>query len=440
MFTKQNKDVLIMAGAIFALFFGAGNLIFPPALGAKLGTDWLTGALGFCLATNLLSFLSMVAVSRSGSGLKDLARHIQPTVQACLGIVMILAMGPLLAIPRTGATTLEMGIQPLLPESFPVNSWAVTGLYFLGVLFFSISRQGIMDKIGKLFTPFLVVSLCLIIFKALADPLGESLPGHLPQSFAYAFVEGYQTLDPVGGIIVTIIALNAITEKGYTDRKIRNSILRKSAAISSLGLIFIYTGLLFFFSTGESAVSEGLSRTGYFVALVEKLLGPVGTYSLSVAVTFACFTTAIGLTSTSGLYFERLTKGKLKYRTTVILVVISSFLLANLGVDQIVQFSAPLLLLIYPAIITLIFLNLGSKRINSRHTHQFAFYTALAFGVFSVLPVLGLDEIISCDWLHAIPLDSYGFSWTMPTAAMGVLGNMLDSFLEKRTERSLPVS
>ncbi|MCG8475559.1 MAG: branched-chain amino acid transport system II carrier protein, partial [Cytophagales bacterium] len=408
MLGKQTKDVLVMGGAVFALFFGAGNLIFPPALGASLGSDWLMGALGFCLTTVLLSFFSMLAVAKSGSGLSDLSRNIHKPVQLGVGVVLMLAIGPLLAIPRTGATTLEMGIEPLFAGIVNVNSWVVTGLYFLGVLFFSISPTGILDKIGKLLTPALVLTLGVIIVKSITNPLGEAVPLGFSQPFSFSFVEGYQTLDPLGGIVFTIATLNALAEKGYTSKPQKIRMIAKSAAIAGLGLIFIYTGLVYLGASGKLAVAGNLSRTAYFVALIEQLLGTTGKYILGIAVTVACFTTAVGLSVAAAVYFERITKGRLPYKATVVLVSVISFLLANLGVEQIVRFSAPLLVLIYPAVTVLIFLNLGGRRLNYTFSHRVPFYTALLFGFLSVLPTVGLEIKWLSQLLAYIPLSSYG--------------------------------
>ncbi|BDD07646.1 branched-chain amino acid transport system carrier protein [Fulvitalea axinellae] len=414
---SRNKDVIVIGGAVFAMFFGAGNLIFPPLLGAALGPDWLTGTVGFVLTTAVLSLLAMMAVAKAGDGFADLARHLDKKFSAIFGVVLVLAIGPLLAIPRTGATTYEMGILPVFPE---VSANVVSMIYFAGVLLFSISKNGVMDKVGKFLTPTLVVGLLFIICKAVFSS-GDVAPLEDPATspFSKSFVEGYQTLDVIGAVLFTIVTLGALREKNYQGTSIPPMVF-KTGLLAATFLAFVYGGLMYMGALGAEYLSGDMARTTFFVTLVEKFVGVSGKYILALTVTMACFSTAVGLTSVTAVYFERLTKGKMSYKFNVIVCSVISYALANLGVESIVALSGPALSLLYPALMVLIGLMLFSHLLpNKEMAFKAGVYSAVGISVceaISTKAVPALSPIFA-----GLPFAEHGFGWLVPTLVILVL-------------------
>ncbi|MBI9035685.1 MAG: branched-chain amino acid transport system II carrier protein [Bacteroidales bacterium] len=433
----MRKDVIVVGLALFAIFFGAGNLIFPPLLGLISGDDWLVGTLGFLLSDTTLALLGIIAVAIVPGGFDGLGNKVGPVFSKVLGVTIMLTLGPLLALPRTGAVTHEMGILPLL-SSAPL--WLVTGLYFLGSMVFVFDQKGVMDKIGKWLTPALLLSLLAIIVAGIFFPISDPLPASIPSVFGNGFISGYQTVDGICSIILARIIVNTLEEKGYVKAR-QKVIMTILSGIIAMGLIsLVYTGLIYLGASSVSIAPADVSRTGLFVLIVNNLLGSAGTVMISIAVILACFTTAIGLTATTGAYFYHISKGKVSYKFTVVAVTIISLLIANLGVESIVRFSGPVLMMLYPPVIILILSALIDRFALSRVYYRTAVYTALLMSVPAMLsafgfPLSGMDHVLA-----RLPLASYELGWLLPSFALGFAAEMLFRLLIRPRQNRLAVS
>jgi len=232
------------------MFFGAGNLLFPPSVGATLGDEWGFGALGFCLTSLGLSFLAIMGVILSGNDFSGIANKVGKPFSIGLGTIIILLIGPLLAIPRTAATTFELGLHPLFPE---LNPLILSLIYFGLVVFFCISPTNIIDKIGKILTPFLVLALLVIIIKAIFSSVPVDLEISDARAFVIGFKEGYQTLDAMAGIVFTTIIINALQEKGYSSKKSKVRMTLFAGGMAILFLAFVYLGLTYYGASFDSS-------------------------------------------------------------------------------------------------------------------------------------------------------------------------------------------
>lgn len=407
---KGKKDYIIVGLALFSMFFGAGNLIFPPALGLMAGDKWFFCMLGFFLTGIGMPVLGIVAVAKSGGTVEALGNKVNNIFSKVLAVTIILAIGPLIAIPRTGATVYELGVRPLFSNASPL---LVSIVYFSITLFFVINQSGIIDKIGKILTPILLTLIGLIVIKGILIPIGLPINTGVDKVFLAGFQEGYQTMDALASIIFGGIILYSLDEKGYSSLNEKINITIKAGIIAGVGLVFVYGGLLYLGATASGIYSQGLERTSLIVNISESILGGTGKILLSMVVSVACLTTSIGLTATVGNYFEKLSKGRLSYRFLVVITLVFSTIVSVNGVDNIVRFAGPLLSLVYPSVIVLIIMALFDNYINNKNTYKGAVYTTFIISFLDLVFDLG-----------ALPLSDIGFPWLLPAILGALLGGL----------------
>lgn len=419
---NKNKDILIIGFALFSMFFGAGNLIFPPYIGISSGSSWLISFLGFILADVGIILLSIIAISKAGS-LQNVIGRAGKKFGITLEFLMMLCLGPILVIPRTGATTFEMSILPLAKNFNPV---LFSLIFFSITLLLTIKPTKVMDIIGKFLTPILLLSLAFLIVKGIVSPIGNLEDVNSSDLFITGVTQGYQTMDALGiGGIVALI-MTSLVSKGYTDKNENISLAIKSALIACVGLTVVYGGLTFLGATASSLYDTNISQTALLINITHQLLGSTGTIMLAVVVGFACLTTSIGLTSVTGKFFEDFTNKKLKYEHIVIFICVFSAIVSNFGVDKIIQIAIPILSLIYPVTIVLVVMNIFKKIIPNDMTLKGAAYATFLISLLNVIDSLGL----SIQFVHQIPLASLGFNWILPA----IIGGIVFSFIPTKSK------
>lgn len=426
---NKNKDILIIGFALFSMFFGAGNLIFPPYIGISSGSSWLISFLGFILADVGIILLSIIAISKAGS-LQNVIGRAGKKFGITLEFLMMLCLGPILVIPRTGATTFEMSILPLAKNFNPV---LFSVIFFSITLLLTIKPTKVMDIIGKFLTPILLLSLAFLIVKGIVSPIGNLEDVNSSDLFITGVTQGYQTMDALGiGGIVALI-MTSLVSKGYTDKNENISLAIKSALIACVGLTVVYGGLTFLGATASSLYDTNISQTALLINITHQLLGSTGTIMLAIVVGFACLTTSIGLTSVTGKFFEDFTNKKLKYEHIVIFICVFSAIVSNFGVDKIIQIAIPILSLIYPVTIVLVVMNIFKKIIPNDMTLKGAAYSTLLISLLNVIDSLGL----SIQFVHQIPLASLGFNWILPAIIGGIVFSFIPTKSKATTNPSL---
>ncbi|MBS6507536.1 MAG: branched-chain amino acid transport system II carrier protein [Paraclostridium bifermentans] len=414
---NKNKDILIIGFALFSMFFGAGNLIFPPYIGISSGSSWLISFLGFILADVGIILLSIIAISKAGS-LQNVIGRAGKKFGITLEFLMMLCLGPILVIPRTGATTFEMSILPLAKNFNPV---LFSVIFFSITLLLTIKPTKVMDIIGKFLTPILLLSLAFLIVKGIVSPIGNLEDVNSSDLFITGVTQGYQTMDALGiGGIVALI-MTSLVSKGYTDKNENISLAIKSALIACVGLTIVYGGLTYLGATASSLYDTNISQTALLINITHHLLGNTGTIMLAIVVGFACLTTSIGLTSVTAKFFEDLTNEKLKYEHIVIFICVFSAIVSNFGVDKIIQIAIPILSLIYPVTIVLVVMNIFKKIIPNDMTLKGAAYATLLISLLNVIDSLGL----SIQFVHQIPLARLGFNWILPAIIGGIVFSLI---------------
>lgn len=426
--SKINKDVIILGFALFAMFFGAGNLIFPPFLGVISGSNWLIGFGGFILSDVGLALLAIIAAAKCNGEVDKVLSRSGKKLGIMLGSAIMICLGPLLAIPRTAATTFEMGISPLFDGFSPV---LFSIIFFAMTFILTIKPSKVVDVIGQFLTPALLIALGVLIVMGIISPLGEMNTNIISENlFAEGVKQGYQTMDALGAVALSTVIISSLSNKGYKNENQKIKLTLKAGIVAAIGLILVYGGLTYLGATVSTMYGQDVVKTTLIVEITESLLGKPGKVILAIIVMLACLTTAIGLTSATAQFFEKTTNGKLKYELIVTIVCIFSAIVSNFGVNTIIKFSAPILDIIYPATIVLVIMTLFGDKIKNNNAFKGATYMAL---LVSVITVANNMKLINIAFINKLPFSSLGFNWILPVLIGAIIGNLIP-FIDKNNK------
>ena len=426
--SKINKDVIILGFALFAMFFGAGNLIFPPFLGVISGSNWLIGFGGFILSDVGLALLAIIAAAKCNGEVDKVLSRSGKKLGIMLGSAIMICLGPLLAIPRTAATTFEMGISPLFDGFSPV---LFSIIFFAMTFILTIKPPKVVDVIGQFLTPALLIALGVLIVMGIISPLGEMSLNTISENlFAEGVKQGYQTMDALGAVALSTVIISSLSNKGYKNENQKIKLTLKAGIVAAIGLILVYGGLTYLGATVSTMYGQDVVQTTLIVEITESLLGKPGKVILAIIVMLACLTTAIGLTSATAQFFEKTTNGKLKYELIVTIVCIFSAIVSNFGVNTIIKFSAPILDIIYPATIILVIMTLFGDKIKNNNAFKGATYMAL---LVSVITVANNMKLINIAFINKLPFSSLVFNWILPVLIGAIIGNLI-LFIDKNNK------
>ena len=423
----KTKDVLLTGFALFAMLFGAGNLIFPPMLGYETNSSWIPTMLAFTITGVGFPFLGILSVSIVGNGIKDFANRVSPTFSKIFAIISILAIGPMLAIPRTGATAYEITFLYNGMES-SIYKYIYLICYFGIVILFSLRANKVIERVGKILTPILLLLLFLIIVKGIFFSGLNIKPDIYPHAFKRGFLEGYQTMDTIASIAYAGIILKAIKNGRNLTQKQEFAFLIKAGLVAILSLALIYGGFALVGAKMHSVLVTN-DKIELLVKTTSYLLGGYGNLILAICVAGACLTTAIGLVATVGEFFSSITS--FKYEKIVVFTVIISFLLSILGVENIIRISVPILVFIYPVMISLIILNLFGKYIKNDYIYKGVVLFTGIIGLIESLASIGITNTYTNSVLEILPFSDYGLTWLFP----GLIGYILFSLIFRKIGR-----
>lgn len=420
------KEVWAIGLMLFALFLGAGNLIFPPALGQSAGTNMWPATLGFLITGVGLPLAGVTAIAISGGNLQSIASRANPKFGILFSVIAYLAIGPLFGIPRTGTVSYEISISPLLPKSLGNNGitlFIFTIIFFGLTYWLSLNPTKLVDRIGKLLTPVLIVVLGLIGIKGTVTPLGdfkEPLEAYLHAPLAKGFIDGYLTMDAIAALIFGIVVISAIKGKGVTENKMIANISIKAGLIAATGLALVYISLSYIGATSVEKIGYASNGGEVLAKSAEILFGSAGSIILGLAIIFACLTTSVGLVSSCAQYFSDIMP-KFSYGKVVFVLSLFSMIIANVGLTQLIKFSLPLLIVIYPIAIVLICLTFIDRFINSGMYNG----AVLGAGIISILDGIktaGINIEFITNKLSFLPFMEQGLGWLVPAIVFGLIG------------------
>lgn len=427
---KKIIDIIICGFALFAIFFGAGNLIFPPYLGVISGNNWGIANIAFLLSDPLLPILGVIVTALLGGQATDLGKRVSKHFSIIIGAISIILIGPLFAVPRTGATTHEIFVQSFVPSA---PQW-ITSLIFFGLtLYIAIHSHTVIDAIGKYLTPILLFILLLVFIAAVVQPNAGFQTTTSAGLFSQSFKEGYQTMDALGAALMAGVVISDLTRRGYTEKKEQHQMMFGVGIVSFILLALVYSSLTYAGATVSTVYDSTIQRPALLIGLIEQLLGSFGKVAMGIAVSFACLTTSVGLITTCGHYFSTLTNGKLEYKKIVVVSVVISFLLSLLGVDALLQLAVPVLSAIYPMVIALIFLSIFDRYIVYNWTYTGAVVGAFFIGGIQAIHLFSqmqggnfLSELAA--WTNTLPLNQFGFEWLVPAIIGSVVFTIISKF------------
>ncbi|CAM2852438.1 branched-chain amino acid transport system II carrier protein [Hathewaya histolytica] len=433
--TLKLSEVISIGLMLFAVFFGAGNVIFPPLLGQEAGTKVWSAVTGFIVSDVGLALVTIIAITLSGGSFDKLANKVSPKFSKVISIIVYLTIGPLCVIPRTGAVSYEMSALPLISPSF-TNKWIIsiifTSIFFLLTYFLALNPSKVVDFIGKFLTPILLLLIGVIVLKSFITPIGipsAPIESYASNAFFKGFINGYLTLDALGAIVICTIVLNAIKQYGIKDSKgiIKYTII--CGVIACIGLMIVYFSLGYLGATSK-VLGEAKDGGQLLAIIVIHLFGKSGIILLGGVVTFACLTTSIGLVVAFAEYFEKLYP-KFQYKKIIAIVCIFSFIISNLGLSAILKLTIPVLLVLYPVIIILIFLSLLDKLIGSKKlVYYFGITVAFIVSVIQVLDNLNITLPYISRVTKYIPLYNLGIGWIIPSILAALLGSLIPNKLK----------
>lgn len=424
--TKMStKNVFIVGFMLFAMFFGAGNLIFPPGLGFVSGDFFWLAILGFVITGVGLPLLGVIVGSISKEGYKESLKAIHPAFAIGLLVVIYLTIGPFFAIPRTATTAYEMSVIPFLDSPSGISLLIFSLLFFIVVFALSWNPGSIADSIGKILTPLLLISIALLVITAITmyitnpvNPAGEGFNTEAP--FSAGFTEGYLTMDAIAAIAFSVIVLNAIRATGVKSRKALLFGTIKSASLAALLLGLVYVSLGWLGNRVDlSGTAPDEQNLGTFLLtyISADAYGGFGAILLGLIVLLACITTGAGLIVAVSEYFNSIVS-KVPYRVFVVLFTLISFGLANQGLDQVITTSVPVLSIIYPIAMTSVLLLITSYFVP---TPRLALQIPVVLVIItSILAVVHRNGWVEMSFLEALPLFNASFEW-IPLVIIGYI-------------------
>ena len=418
---KTIKETLLTAFALFSLFFGAGNLILPPFLGFNSGNLWWLVTLGFCVSAVLIPILGIIAHSRLQGTMFDFAKKVSPAF-SLVYCFMVYAISIALPSPRTASVTHEMAISPLLGSS----GFTTSLTYFLLVWLFAMNRSRILDIIGRWLTPAILLVLVLIIGSAFLDNILKFDTVAFQGVFTNGILEGYQTFDAIGAVVVggvILVSLN-LKEPAYSYLHKRRLVAR-AGWVAGAGLFLIYSGLIYTGAIMHPVFDPQINRTDLLAGIGTLTLGPTGRGLFAVLVSFACFTTAVGIvTGTADFVKSRFPGTPWVYGATAFLGSVIGVLVGQFNVGYIIAIALPALMFIYPLTITLILLNIVPDRYTAPAIFRWVVYIVLLFSVPDFLKSIGWDSLLG-HFPARIPMNEYSMGWVLPGFLTFLLGNLV---------------
>ncbi len=416
---SQSKQTFITAFALFSLFFGAGNLILPPFLGYNAGSEWVWVSLGFAVSAVVLPILAIYGHARLQGTMLDFGNKVSPWF-ALLYSIIVYAISSTLPSPRTASVTYEMAIDPY----FEISSLWLSTIYFVLVLVFVLNRTRILSIIGKFLTPLIILILIVIILLGLFSEIEPMRQSIFNNSITAGILEGYQTFDAIGGVVVGGVIVISFALQGKYDYEARRKMMGRAGLFAGIGLFIMYAGLIALgaYFSGKLEIDN---RTELLNTLSITTLGNIGTAFLAVLVSLACFTTAVGIvTGTADFVKGLFDDSPLAYRITAVAGCVLGVVMGQFDVHYIIDVALPALMFIYPITIVLILLNTLPERYASKMVFRGVVISTFIFSMPDFFASLNMEGIIP-NLRNSIPLGEENMGWVLPAIFTFIFLNLI---------------
>ncbi|MDY5060560.1 branched-chain amino acid transport system II carrier protein [Staphylococcus simulans] len=436
----MKKVILISGLMLFSLFFGAGNLIFPPMLGYTAQSNMWTGMTGFAITGILLPYITVIVIAYYDGGVEFIGDRVHPKFGFIFAVCIYLSIGALYGIPRAANVAYEIGAKSILPIH---NTWTLVGfslVFFIVVGLIALYPTKIVDNLGKILTPALLLIIGALCIAAIINPegkVGQPHDKYVDTPFISGILEGYYTMDLVAALAFSVVIVQSFKLAGISDSKkiVRNVIL--SGLISALLLTVIYFSLAYLgITTSKPGFDNGASILTYNSV---RLFGSFGNILFGMIVILACLTTCIGLVNASSAFGLKKFP-QISYKTYVISFSVVGFLISILGLNMILQIAVPLLTFIYPISIVLVLISFVAIAIPTKLKIAYILPTISTL-IISVLEIFNTFKLIKP--LNAVyqylPLSDLGLAWLLPFIILTIIGIVID-FMRNKKHTQQPVT
>ncbi|MBC3845897.1 branched-chain amino acid transport system II carrier protein [Winogradskyella echinorum] len=424
----QRKELLVTSFALFSLFFGAGNLLLPPLLGYNAGENWFWVTVGFMITAVVIPIVGILAHARLQGTLYDFGKKVSPTF-SLIYCILIYIIAVAIPSPRTAAATHEIAIHP----AFGTSPLLTSAIYFSLVLVFVLNRSKILNLIGKFLTPFIVIMLLAVIGIGLSTSTFATGISQFETPIVTGILEGYQTFDAIGAVVVGAVIIVSLNFKNMkvSQFESKRKLIRQSGFIAGAGLFVIYAGLIsvgaYYGSEIEvnAELSSDMQRANLLRGISIASLGEFGNTVLSILISLACFTTAIGIVAGTADYFKGLLNdSQVVYIITAIIACILGVVVGQLDFNSIIMVAIPVLLFIYPITIVLILLNVLPEKLATSLVFRAVVIVTFIFSIPDVIGFLSPSEGLKTVTSY-IPFASQSLGWVLPALVVFVLTSLL---------------
>lgn len=424
------KNVLFSGLMLFSLFFGAGNLIFPPLLGLESGSNFGPAITGFLITGVLLPFMAIMTISLSENGLVSMGSRVHRLFGLVFAIIIYLSIGAFYGIPRASNVAYELGFKQIMDVNGSL-ALLIFSLIFFGVTYIiSLNPKKIVDHIGQLLTPILLLVLALLFIQAFLKFENNSSPAvgnYATSPFVKGFVEGYFTMDAVAALAFGIVVINALKDKGAKSKAELMKGTLGAGIIAGVGLAIVYVSLGWIGRVIPKA-NDFANGAEILTAASDILFASGGGLLFGIIVTLACLTTCVGLINACARFFNEIYP-KIHYRSYVAIFVLVGLLVSNLGLNTILNLATPLLVFIYPIAIVLVILSLFQYFAGGgKMMYRLSVFVASIFALYEVLTSVGYKVEVLTKWLGVVPFFEHGLGWILPAFVAALVGYGMDRF------------
>jgi LIVCS family branched-chain amino acid:cation transporter len=426
----QRKELLITSFAVFSLFFGAGNLLIPPLLGYNAGSGWFWVTIGFMITAVVIPIIGILAHARLQGTLYDFGKKVSHKF-SILYCVLIYVIAVAIPSPRTAAATHEIAIHP----AFGTSPLLTSAIYFALVLVFVLNRSKIFNIIGKFLTPLIVIMLLVVIIIGLFYSEFFTGASQYEAPMVKGVLEGYQTFDAIGAVVVGAVIIVSLNFKNMKVEayESKRTLIRKSGFIAGVGLFVIYAGLIavgaYYSSeiTINSELSNDMQRANLLRGISIRSLGEFGNTVLSILISLACFTTAVGIIAGTADYFKGLFhNSQTIYIVTAIIASVLGIVIGQLDFNSIVLVAVPILLFIYPITIVLILLNILPEKLGTPQIFRAVVLVTFLFSIPDVIGFVKPSENLKM-LTDYIPLANHSLGWVLPSLLVFIITTFIKS-------------
>ena len=436
------KQLLVMGGALFSMHFGAAIMLFPVQWGKEAGTAVWPMFFGALLSVIILPYFGYLALVKGDGTFLQLTRRVTPKFGTFFAALTIFVIGPLYMVPRMSAAAWAAILQITgwqFDSLVPVVIFSI--VYYLVTYWFVMNPGKVVEKIGNILFPILLIIVTAVIIKSIVSPIAPWAPPEFSENpVLYGFIEGYATADLQCALIFGVIVVHGIKDAGVKGREINRSL----ALIGVVGLGMVAISVLGHMIAGANTGGTiDLTLSALYTEMVLQLWGSAGGILFNIALVAAALTTAIGaVSSTSEIWEEIMLEKNPKlytYRNFCIVSCILSCIVSFLDLDTMVKVVGPVLDACYPPAIVLALFYCICRNTQSAANLRAEKWAFICSFIISVLEMLTrYDEMFGFGWgaldkaYHSLPLSGYSLAWV----PVSLLVYAAVRFLPRRQERA----